>query len=56
MNFRVCMISVYLANAQATRIKVNIEPSLTQRVRATLACPKMPTMLLHQDTEFAAPN
>jgi len=34
------MISIYLANARATRITIQIEPSFTQRIRATLACPK----------------
>jgi len=41
-NFRVHIIPVYLANAQATRINVKIEPSFTQRVRATLAFLKAP--------------
>jgi len=36
-NFRVDMISVYLANARAVQIKMKIEPS-----GATLDCPKMP--------------
>jgi len=33
MNFLVCMILVYLANAWATGIKIEIEHSFTQRVR-----------------------
>jgi len=37
-NFRIRMISVYLANARATRIKIKIEPSFTQWVRAMLGC------------------
>jgi len=41
-NFRVRMISVYLANTQATQIKIKIEPSFTQCIRATLAWPKTP--------------
>ena len=39
-NFRICKISVYLADARATRLKINIEPFFTRCVRATLACPK----------------
>jgi len=39
--FRVRTISAYLANARTTRIKIKIEPSFNQRVRAALACPKM---------------
>jgi len=35
------MISGYFENARAIKIKIKIEPSFTQRVRATLAHPKM---------------
>jgi len=34
-NFSVRMISVYLANARATRIKIKIEPSFAQRVSSS---------------------
>jgi len=34
------MTSVYLASTRANRIKNKIEPSFTQRVKGTLACPK----------------
>ena len=36
--FRVHMISAYSINAQAAQNKIKVEPSLTQRVRAMLAC------------------
>ena len=42
VNLRVRMISVYLAKERATIIKIKIDPSVTQRIRATLACPKTP--------------
>jgi len=44
LDFRFCMISAYLTNAHAIQIKIKIEPSFTQCVRATLACPKTPTV------------
>jgi len=37
LNFRVRMISAYLANALASRIKIKIEPSFTHCIRAALA-------------------
>jgi len=40
--FRVSMISVYLAKVQPPQIKIKIEPSFTQCVRALSDCPKMP--------------
>ena len=43
------MISVYLANTRLIRIKIKIEPSLNQRVRAVLACSKC---LYHDITTF----
>jgi len=43
--FHVLMISAYLANAQATRIKIKMEPSFTQCVRPMLACPKTPYVI-----------
>jgi len=39
------MISVYVANARVIQIKINIEPSFTQRVRGLLACPKTPNVV-----------
>ena len=39
-NVHIPMISIYLANTQANRIKIKIEPLLTQCVGATLACQK----------------
>ena len=51
-NFRICMISVYLANARTTRIKIKIEPSFTQRFRAMLACPKMAIAILNAVPEY----
>ena len=44
VNFRTHMISVYLANARITRIKIKMESSFTQRVVATLVCPKTATI------------
>ena len=41
-NFCIFMISAHLTNAQATRIKIKIKPSCTQRVRALVSCPKTP--------------
>jgi len=41
-NFRVRMISAYLAYTRTTRINIKIEPSFTQCVRAMLACTKTP--------------
>ena len=41
-NFRVCTISLYLANAWITQIKLKIEPSFTQCIRAISACPQTP--------------
>ena len=41
-SFHIHMISVHSASAQATHMKVKIEPSFTKCARATLACPKTP--------------
>jgi len=43
-NLRVRMISVLLANALATRTKIKIEPSSTQRIWVLLGCPKTPNV------------
>ena len=37
-NFRVSMISAYLANAWVIQIKIKVEPSLSQRITVMLAC------------------
>jgi len=54
MNFRVRVISVYFAKARVNRIKIKMEPSFTQRVRATLACLKR--LLLHTCLFSIPPN
>jgi len=40
------MISAYSADALATRIKIKIEPSRTERVRAALVCLKAPIVFV----------
>jgi len=51
-NIRVRPISVYLANAWATRIKIKIEPSSPQCVRATLAYPKLPKVAYRKEKTY----
>ena len=45
-NFCGRMISAYSADALATRIKIKIEPSRTERVRAALVCLKAPIVFV----------
>ena len=46
------MISAYLANARVTRIKIKMEPAVTQRIRDMLACAQTPTVTDFAATEF----
>jgi len=48
-DLRIHIIPVYLANAWTTWIKIEIELSFTQYVRAKLACRKTPTVMVVRD-------